>query len=106
MRMQEKGKQQEAEKDLLSALEEYIKAMDAEGPFFMGREFTITDIMLIPWLLRQPPILKEYKGFEIPSSGSPVWDRCAVLASAACMRLDEAEHDSRHHDQGHPIAAV
>ena len=90
--VQEKGKQQEAEKDLLAALEEYIKAMDAEGPFFMGKDFTITDIMLIPWLQHQPPILKEFKGFEIPSSGSPVWDRCAVMAWVAFCCGAPAQH--------------
>lgn len=91
---QEKEKQKEAEKELLTALEEFVKAMDTDGPFFFGTFFSLTDIMLIPWLLRQPVILKEYKDFEIPSSGSPVWDRWSKWLEACKERKSVVETTS------------
>ena len=54
--------------------------------------------MLVPWLLRQPLILKEFKDFEIPSGGSKTWDRWSQWLEAAKQRpsvietTSEAEH--------------
>ena len=53
---QDKQQQQEAEKDLLAAISEWVDHMDPEGPFFCGKKFTMVDIMLIPWLLRQAKV--------------------------------------------------
>lgn len=73
---QEEADQKAAQAELLKNITEFVEAMDPEGPFFFGQQFTMTDIALIPWLLRQPHVLKQYKGFELPTSGSPIWDRC------------------------------
>lgn len=73
--IQEQDKQKEAQEQLLQTIEQFVEAMDEKGPYFFGDSFSLVDIMLIPWLLRQPLILKEYKNFEIPSSGSKTWDR-------------------------------
>lgn len=95
---QEKPKQKEAEKELLDAITRFVDAMDESGPFFFGSFFSLVDIMLVPWLLRQPLILKEYKDFEIPSGGSEVWDRWTKWLEAAKQRpsvietTSEAQH--------------
>lgn len=95
---QEKDKQKQAEEELLKALTEFVDAMDEKGPYFFGEFFSLVDIMLVPWLLRQPLILKEYKGFEIPSSGSRTWDRWSKWLEASKNRASvvettsEAEH--------------
>ena len=69
---QEKSKQKEAEEELLKGITTFVEAMDDSGPYFFGSFFSLVDVMLIPWLLRQPLILKEHKDFEIPSGGSKV----------------------------------
>lgn len=98
MQEQDKSKQKDVEKQLLKSLTEFIEAMDKTGPYFFGDFFSLVDIMLIPWLLRQPLILKEYKGFEIPSSGSSTWDRWSKWLEACRNRksviqtTSEAEH--------------
>ena len=95
---QEKAKQQEAQEELLGSITKFVDAMDESGPFFFGTFFSLVDIMLVPWLLRQPLILKEYKDFEIPSGGSKTWDRWSKWLEAAKQRpsvvetTSEAEH--------------
>ena len=72
---QEKEKIKEAEEELLGAITKFVEAMDDSGPYFFGNFFSLVDVILIPWLLRQPLILKEFKNFEIPSGGSKVLSR-------------------------------
>ena len=73
--LQDPEKQRAAETDLLAGITEFVKGMDPEGPFFFGEWFSMVDIMLAPWLFHTPTALKQFKGFELPSSGSPIWDR-------------------------------
>ena len=78
--------QHEGERELVAAITEFVNAMDKTGPFFFGSFFSMVDVLLIPWLLRQPPIMKEFKNFEIPSSGSPTWDRWTQWLEACKAR--------------------
>ena len=90
---QEKPMQKEAEEELLSALSELVEAMDPQGPFFLGTFFSFVDIMLLPWLSR-PQVMKELKGFEVPSSGSAVWERYARWLEAGRARPSVIETTS------------
>lgn len=73
--LQDPEKQKAAESDLLAGITEFVKAMDPGGPYFFGKDFTMVDAFLTPWLTRHPAALKQFKGFEIPHAGDPVWDR-------------------------------
>ena len=37
------------------------------GPYFLGQEFSLVDITLVPWFIRIQSVLKHYRQFEIPS---------------------------------------
>ena len=97
----EKAKQQEAQEELLGAITKFVEAMDESGPFFFGTFFSLVDIMLVPWLLRQPLILKEYKDFEIPSGGSKTWERWSKWLEAAKQRpsVVETTSETKHYRQ-------
>ncbi len=61
-------KEQEAAKSkLLESLKVLTGAMSSDGPFFMGTDFNIVDIMLAPHVERFPA-LKLYRGFEVPET--------------------------------------
>ncbi|KAK9805012.1 hypothetical protein WJX73_001260 [Symbiochloris irregularis] len=92
---QETEKQKAAEKDLLAGITDFVQAMDPEGPFFFGDWFSMVDIMLAPWLFHTPTAFKQFKGFEIPFSGSPIFDRFGKWADACSKRqsvLDTTSH--------------
>lgn len=84
----------EAEDELLGAITKFVDAMDESGPFFFGSFFSLVDIMLVPWLLHQPMILKEYKNFEIPSGGSQTWDKWSKWLEAVKQRPSVVETTS------------
>ncbi|DBA98814.1 TPA: hypothetical protein ACH3X1_014578 [Trebouxia sp. C0004] len=82
----EKPKQTEADKELLKVISTFVEAMDESRLYFFGTFFSLVDIMLPPWLLWQPLILKEYKDFEIPSGGCKVWNRWSKWLEAVRQR--------------------
>ncbi|KAK9805039.1 hypothetical protein WJX73_005676 [Symbiochloris irregularis] len=98
LQAQESDKQKAAEKDLLAGITEFVEAMDPEGPYFFGNWFSMVDAFLIPWLIRQPAALKQFKGFEIPKAGSPVWDRWGLWMES-CASRDSVKNTSS--DQQH-----
>jgi glutathione S-transferase len=55
-------------------LETYTKQMQADGPFFLGRQPGVIDFALAPFILRTEIVLQHYKGYTLPMSG-PVWAR-------------------------------
>ena len=59
--------QSEGREQFLANLREFTKAMDPEGPFFLGKELGYVDIMFAPWSYRIY-ILKHYRKFEIPQT--------------------------------------
>lgn len=52
LQAQESDKQIQYGKDLLYHLGKVVKEMDAEGPFFAGKEIGWVDIILAPWAFR------------------------------------------------------
>jgi glutathione S-transferase len=57
--------QQECRQRLAGVLEWLDSQADPEGPFFLGKQFTLVDAALAPFFLRLP-VLKHYRGFELP----------------------------------------
>lgn len=60
---------EEARQKLLDAFKELNEAMRciSDGPFFMGKEYGVVDIMLAPHVERLP-VLDRLKGFKIPET--------------------------------------
>ncbi|EMD32770.1 hypothetical protein CERSUDRAFT_77150 [Gelatoporia subvermispora B] len=67
VQMQEPDKQR-------AALEDTIKAMrtiaeKVKGPWFMGEQFSLVDIVLVPWVIRDH-VVAEYRGYSREAVGS------------------------------------
>lgn len=91
---------EEARTELLGQIKTFVKEMleheDEEGesgPFFMGRQFGLVDITLVPWALRLFLIdhYKEPDGVGIPQKGEggedePVWERWRKWFDAVTTR--------------------
>lgn len=59
----------EARTEFLGTLKMWIKEADAEGPYFLGKDFTMADICLAPWAVRLW-VFDHYKGgLKIPEEG-------------------------------------
>ena len=60
--------QQEQEKELLlKGVADLMRDADETGPFLMGAEFSLPDIMFASFALRINVVLPEYRDFSIPS---------------------------------------
>ncbi|KAJ4300776.1 hypothetical protein N0V90_002864 [Kalmusia sp. IMI 367209] len=70
----------EKQHEFLGYLKEFTKEMDAEGPFFLGKEFSLIDVVLAPWAVRLW-VFDHFKGgLGIPEKGQggddeAVWER-------------------------------
>ncbi len=62
---QDKGQQQEVAKEIQDQLHWLDQHVDSKGPYFMGQEFSMVDIALLPWFIRIF-ILEHYRGFGLP----------------------------------------
>ncbi|UJR19995.1 hypothetical protein I4U23_023129 [Adineta vaga] len=60
MQAQEEDKQKEALNELVATLKNYLDQV--KGPWFLGEQFSLTDITVAPWI-RRMYILEEYRGF-------------------------------------------
>lgn len=82
---QEAGKAQ-----LLQGLETFVRAMvpSSFGPYFFGQQFTMADIVLVPWVLRFSTVMKKYRKFELPTSGGEgdIWLRFKQWEDAVLSR--------------------
>lgn len=63
---QEKQQQKEAAEQLSHACEWLDRHCDAEGPYFLGPQFTLVDAALAPFFLRLPA-LQHYRSFSLPA---------------------------------------
>ncbi|CAL8468830.1 g8371 [Coccomyxa elongata] len=69
---QDKEGQQQAAQTLDTELRWLEGHFDSLGPYFMGTEFSLVDISLLPFFLRAS-VLQHYRGYNLPSD-------CAKLA--------------------------
>ncbi|KAK2813312.1 hypothetical protein FQN50_000627 [Emmonsiellopsis sp. PD_5] len=74
-----------------AALKEFTRAMDPEGPFFLGKEFGLPDVTLAPWVARffVHEVLRG--GVQIPAEGQggedeAVWARWRKWEAAVLAR--------------------
>lgn len=89
-----------ARQEFLSHLKEWTKEMDAEGPFFLGTDLSLPDLVLAPWAVRLW-IFDEYKdgGLGIPAGGQGgtdevIWQRWRKWLSAIQQRKSVLETTS------------
>ena len=61
LQSQEKVKQDEARADLYKAIEQITAKR--KGPYFFGQEFSLVDIAIAPWAIRDY-ILSEHRGYK------------------------------------------
>jgi glutathione S-transferase len=93
----------EKQTEFLNHLKEFTSEMDPSGPFFLGAEFTLIDIVLAPWANRLW-VFDHFKGGSgIPEEGQggnfeEVWKRWRKWLNAVEERrsvketLSEKEH--------------
>lgn len=103
--LQHQGEQglEEKKVEFLSHLKEFTKEMDPEGPYFLGMEFSLIDIVLAPWAIRLW-VLDHFKGGSgVPAEGEggedeDTWKRWRRWMSAVEQRksvkdtLSERKH--------------
>lgn len=81
----------EARQELLHHIKTFVKEADPEGPFFLGKQFSMVDVMLAPWLCRLF-LFDVYKGgLGLPEEGKggedeEVWKRWRKWADATMQR--------------------
>ena len=94
---------EEKQKDFLNHLKEFTREMDAEGPFFSGKDFQLIDIVIAPWANRLWVFDHLKGGSGIPDEGKggedeEVWKRFRKWLSAVENRrsvketLSERQH--------------
>lgn len=62
----DEDQRQQARQALIEGLTEFEAAMapEAEGPFFLGDDFSMADIALVPWWQRMVSVLRAYRKFD------------------------------------------
>jgi glutathione S-transferase len=78
----------QAREEFHNAIKAFVKEMDPQGPWFLGQEFSLVDIMLAPWAKRLW-LIDHYKpgGVGVPSRGQDaLWDRWADWFDATVER--------------------
>ena len=66
MSRQDKEGQQQAAQTLDTELRWLEAHFDSLGPYFLGTEFSLVDISLLPFFLRLG-VLQQYRGYSLPS---------------------------------------
>jgi glutathione S-transferase len=94
---------EEKRQEFLGYVKELVREMDKEGPFFLGKEFGMLDIVIAPWALRFW-VFDHFKGGSgIPEKGKggedeEVWERWRAWLEAVESRktvketISEKEH--------------
>lgn len=104
--LQHQGSDGLAEKrdEFLGYIKEFVKEMDAEGPFFGGKEFGLIDVVIAPWAIRLW-VFDHFKGgLGIPEKGKggedeAVWERWRKWLEAVEARksVKETMSDREHY---------
>lgn len=64
---QDAADQEKAKQDALDGIEAYLAAMRGDGPWFMGKQFTMADIVLLTFASIMFNF-EHYRGFKIPEN--------------------------------------
>lgn len=83
LQYQEKEAQEEAKARFIKRLGAFQDAMSPDGPYFLGQNFSLVDITLLPFGLRFP-ILEHFRQFTLPADGS--FDRLKQWLEACTSR--------------------
>ncbi|KAK5132952.1 hypothetical protein LTR08_008315 [Meristemomyces frigidus] len=83
--MEDKEGLEEARKEFLGKMKEFAAEMDEEGPFFSGKEPSLIDFVVAPWIMRLW-VFDHYKGgLGIPDDDA-AWDRFRKYQKALAER--------------------
>ena len=63
---QDKEQQKEVAREIQDQFHWLEEQVDSQGPYFMGKDFSMVDIALLPWFIRLF-ILEHYRGFGLPA---------------------------------------
>ncbi|KAF2252555.1 glutathione transferase omega-1 [Trematosphaeria pertusa] len=94
----------EKQREFLGYIKQFTREMHAEGPFFMGEEFGLIDIVIAPWAIRLW-VFDHFKGgLGIPEKGQggedeQVWERWRKWLEAVEKRrsVKETMSDREHY---------
>jgi glutathione S-transferase len=84
---------EQAREEFHNAIKALVKEMSPQGPWFLGQEFSLVDIMLAPWAKRLW-LIDHYKpgGVGVPPRGQDaLWDRWADWFDAIVERSSVKE---------------
>lgn len=98
---QDKQQQKQVASEIQDQLQWLEKHADADGPYFMGSEFGMVDIALVPWFIRMF-ILEHYRGFGLPSSCRKLasWQKHTIAHEAVQSTMLGAKGvDANYYDQ-------
>lgn len=70
LQAQEADKQAEFAGEFKTEISKLIDAADPSGPFFLGSGMGFVDVQIAPWVVRLNRVLKPYRGWPEPESGS------------------------------------
>ncbi|KAG6920031.1 hypothetical protein DXG01_010099 [Tephrocybe rancida] len=76
LQAQDPAKQAELREEYNDALRKYTK--EIKGPYFLGEEFSLVDIALAPWVVRDY-VLQEHRGFNREEVNDDAWVKYASL---------------------------
>ena len=68
MLLKHDSEREQAKSDLTGAVKSLMSAMKDSGPYFLGDQYSMVDIMMFPHCLRIEQILKHYRNFSIPNT--------------------------------------
>lgn len=73
LQFQEAEKQDKAREDLYEAQKKL--AQQVKGPYFFGEEFSIVDVAVAPWVMRDW-VISEHRGYKLSDAGD-AWGKYA-----------------------------
>jgi len=76
LQAQEADAQNRALEELYEGLRKFAK--EIQGPYFLGEDFTLVDIAIVPWIVRDH-IIADHRGFK-RSGVSDNWERYCEIS--------------------------
>jgi len=93
LQSQERAKQEEAKNELYKALSTLSAQRKPGGPYFFGEEFSLVDIAIAPWAVRDY-IITEHRGYkrEDVGNGWKEWAEALEQRDSVKKTSSEKEH--------------